>query len=163
MTEPWLSGTFSDLHPVPRAVLHSFEQARTDLAQWTEGLDTEQLWARPFGLGPAGFHIRHAARSIDRLFTYAQGRLLDEAQMSALRTEMDAGASREELLGELNDVMDRVSGEIRAMDPAQLPEPRGVGKKQLPTTVAGLLIHIAEHTQRHVGEAIVTARVLKAL
>ncbi|MCC6362024.1 MAG: DinB family protein [Bryobacterales bacterium] len=163
MTEPWLSGSLTHLHPVPRAVLHCFEQARADLAHWTEGLSPEQLWARPFGLGPAGFHIRHAARSIDRLFTYAQGRLLDEAQMSALAAEMDAGASREELLDELGRVLGRVSEQLRALDPAALQESRGVGRKQLPTTVTGLLIHIAEHTQRHVGEAIVTVRVLKAL
>ncbi len=163
MTEPWLSGSLTHLHPVPRAVLHCFEQARADLAHWTEGLSPEQLWARPFGLGPAGFHIRHAGRSIDRLFTYAQGRLLDEAQMFLLGTEMDAGASREELLDEFGRILNRAGEQIRALDPAVLLESRGVGRKQLPTTVAGVLIHIAEHTQRHVGEAIVTARVLKAL
>jgi hypothetical protein len=43
---------------------------------------------------------------------------------------------------------------IRALDPARLTEPRAVGRKHLPTTVIGLLTHIAEHTQRHVGQAI---------
>ncbi|MBV6432790.1 MAG: hypothetical protein IANPNBLG_02934 [Bryobacteraceae bacterium] len=161
--EPWLSGTLTGVHPVPRAVLHCFEQARADLDSWTAGLTPEQLWARPLGLGPAGFHIRHAARSIDRLFTYVQGGLLDEAQMHLLGTEMEAGASREELLDEFGRVTGRVSEQLRALDPAKLEEARGVGRKQLPSTVAGLLIHIAEHTQRHVGEAIVTVRVLKAL
>ncbi len=47
---------------------------------------------------------------------------------------------------------------IRSLDPSSLAEPRWVGRNRLPTTVIGLLTHIAEHTQRHVGEAIVTAR-----
>jgi len=83
--------------------------------------------------------------------------------MFLLGTEMDAGASREELLDEFGRILNRAGEQIRALDPAVLLESRGVGRKQLPTTVAGVLIHIAEHTQRHVGEAIVTARVLKAL
>jgi uncharacterized damage-inducible protein DinB len=43
-----------------------------------------------------------------------------------------------------------------------LDEVRTVGKKQLPTTVAGLLVHIADHTQRHVGQAITTAKIVAA-
>ena len=50
---------------------------------------------------------------------------------------------------------------IRAIDPGTLAEPREVGRRQLPTTVAGLLTHIAEHTARHVGEAIITAKVIR--
>jgi hypothetical protein len=50
---------------------------------------------------------------------------------------------------------------VRSLDPATLNEPREVGRKKLPSTVGGLLTHIAEHTQRHVGEAIITARILK--
>jgi uncharacterized damage-inducible protein DinB len=37
-----------------------------------------------------------------------------------------------------------------------------VGKKQLPTSVGGLLVHLADHTQRHVGQIVTTAKVLKA-
>lgn len=37
-----------------------------------------------------------------------------------------------------------------------------MGKKRLPTTVAGLLVHVADHTQRHVGQAITTAKVVLA-
>ncbi|MEP6714465.1 MAG: DinB family protein, partial [Terriglobia bacterium] len=41
---------------------------------------------------------------------------------------------------------------------ATLREWRRVGRQQLPTTVIGLLVHIAEHTQRHVGQAISAAK-----
>ena len=50
---------------------------------------------------------------------------------------------------------------MRAIDVAQLREPRGVGRKMLPTTVIGLLTHIAEHTQRHVGQAISAAKLAR--
>ena len=47
----------------------------------------------------------------------------------------------------------------RAFDPARLAEPRTVGRRRLPTTAIGLLTHTAEHTQRHVGQAIAHERV----
>lgn len=43
-----------------------------------------------------------------------------------------------------------------------LLEPRSVGRAQLPSTLLGLLVHAAEHTQRHVGQLLVTARILLA-
>jgi uncharacterized damage-inducible protein DinB len=52
---------------------------------------------------------------------------------------------------------------LRSLDPARLSEPRSVGRKQLPTTLQGLLVHIAEHSQRHVGQAIVAVRLLQKL
>jgi hypothetical protein len=52
---------------------------------------------------------------------------------------------------------------LRTIDPPTLAEPRAVGRKQLPTTVIGLLIHIAEHTQRHVGQAIAAAKLAMAI
>jgi hypothetical protein len=55
---------------------------------------------RPLGIAPIAFHIRHIARSIDRLLTYAEGKPLSEAQLAALRTELDGGAnSRRALSG----------------------------------------------------------------
>ena len=40
-------------------------------------------------------------------------------------------------------------------------EPREIGRKKLPTTVIGLLTHIAEHTQRHVGQAISASKLAR--
>jgi hypothetical protein len=51
---------------------------------------------------------------------------------------------------------------VRALNPASLADPRQVGRKRLPTTVIGLLTHIAEHTQRHVGQAISAAKLARA-
>lgn len=162
MTEPWISGSHADVHPLVRPLLHAFDHALLDLGRWTDGMTTEQIWARPMGLGPIGFHLRHITGSTDRLFTYAVGGTLSEAQMQALRTEMEPGAELEALMAEMKSTFERVAQTVRSLGPAALAEPRTVGRKMLPTTLHGLLVHIAEHTMRHVGEAIVTARVVKA-
>jgi uncharacterized damage-inducible protein DinB len=52
--------------------------------------------------------------------------------------------------------------QLRRTDINTLADKRGVGRKQIPSTVIGLLFHAAEHVQRHVGQLIVTARILKA-
>ncbi|HET9283363.1 MAG TPA: DinB family protein, partial [Candidatus Angelobacter sp.] len=51
---------------------------------------------------------------------------------------------------------------IRSFTPQQMEEPRKVGKTQLPTSVGGLLVHVADHTLRHVGQAITTAKIVVA-
>ncbi len=147
--EPWLRGPIPDVDPLTAPVLYAFIQAREDLARYTENLTTEQLWS-----GTVGFHIRHITRSTDRLITYLKGQQLAPEQFG----EGEPGASREELLAELDSAFKRAELVIRAIDPATLAEPREVGRKKLPTTVIGLLTHIAEHTQRHVGQAITGAR-----
>jgi hypothetical protein len=161
LPEPWLRGPIEGLGPLVAPILYAFQQAREDLARFTEGLTTEQIWARPHGFGPVGFHLRHIAGSVDRLMTYLEGRALDEAQMAALQAEMEPDATRDELLAVVDAAFAKAEGVVRGIDPKALAEPRGVGRKQLPTTVIGLLTHIAEHTQRHVGEAIVTAKLAR--
>jgi len=158
LPEAWLRGPISGVDALLAPLLHSLQMAREDLAQWTEGLTTGQIWATPHGFGSVGFHLRHIAGSTDRLMTYVQGQQLSETQMAALRTEKDPGASRETLLAVLNAAFENAEAVVRSLSPAQLAEPRAVGRRQLPTTIIGLLFHIAEHTQRHTGQAISAAR-----
>ena len=158
--EPWLRGTLTDVPAVPRAVLHALELADEDLKNWCAGLTDDELHARPSGLAPVAFHLRHIARSLDRLLTYAEGRGLSDAQLGALETELDAPASREEIFAELAASFSGSVARIRAINPETLEDKRSVGKKGLPTTVGGLLVHIADHTQRHVGQAVVTAKIV---
>jgi hypothetical protein len=163
LPEPWLRGPIADVSPLVAPALHAFEQAREDLAKHTEGLTCEQIWARPFGLAPAGFHLRHIAGSVDRLTTYLFGGQLDREQLAELKEEMEPGASREELLEGVNTALLRAAGKIRSLDAAALSEPRAVGRRQFPTTVIGLVVHIAEHTERHVGQAISAAKLARAV
>jgi hypothetical protein len=154
LAEPWLRGALPGVDPLLAPLLYSFQQAREDLARFTEGLTPEQLWARPYGFNPVGREIRHIGGSVDRLITYAEGRQLTDRQMRELNSEFEPGATREELLRELDERLARAESVVRSIDPKLAAEPRAVGRKQLPTTVIGLIVHIAEHTQRHVGQAI---------
>jgi len=120
------------------------------------------MWATPLDLGPVGFHVRHIGGSVERLMVYLQGGQLSDAQMADLKSEMMPGASRDELMAQLDARFRAAEQTARGIDPGSWMEPRYVGRKQLPTTVGGLMTHIAEHTQRHVGEAIVTAKVVRA-
>ena len=163
LMEPWMSGSFTDVHPALRTLLHSLEHVRLEMREWTAGLTTDQLWARPHGITAAGFHIRHIAGSTERLFTYAEGRRLDEAQLAALKAEAEPGASCEELLQQVDSMFETVAAKTRLIDPATLTEPRAIGRKQLPTTVIGLLVHIGEHNLRHLGQLVVSVKVLRAI
>jgi hypothetical protein len=150
------------LHPALAAALFGFQQTREDLARHTAGLTFGQVWARPHGLAPLGFQLKHIAGSVDRLSTYLAGRPLDVAQMAALAAEMEPGASLEDLLAAVDAALRQAERVIRAIDPATFPDPRWVGRKRLPTTVIGLLVHIAEHTQRHLGQAIAAAQLARS-
>ncbi len=161
--EPWLRGPLPGVDPFIAPLLFSFQMAREDLAQHTAALTTDQIWATPNGFGSVGFHLRHIAAATDRLMTYAAGAPLSEAQLSVLKTEKDPGATREMLLAAIDAAFAKAESTARAIDPATLTAPRTVGRKQLPTTVIGLLIHTAEHTQRHVGQAISAAKLARNL
>jgi uncharacterized damage-inducible protein DinB len=157
-----LRGTHTETPFAQRAVLHALELAKEDLEKWCGNLSDEQLNARPSGIAPVAFHIRHIARSIDRLLTYAEAGELSPRQMTALKSELDSGATHKELFAELAAAFTKSAARIKSFDAAKLEESRKVGKKQLPTTVGGLLVHVADHTQRHVGQAITTAKIVLA-
>jgi len=160
--EPWLRGTLANVPAVPRAVLHALELAKEDIERWCAGLTGEELQTRPSGLPPVAFHLRHIARSLDRLLTYAEGRQLASAQLEALHAELDAPVSRSELFAELAHALDHAAARIRALASSDLSELRAVGQKRLPSTLGGLLVHVADHTQRHVGQSITTAKIIVA-
>ena len=158
LLEPWLRGPMPGVNPMTAPVLYALQQAREDLAKYTGGLTTRQIWAMPYGMGPIGFHLRHIAGSTDRLITYLEAKQLSEAQLQTLQAEKEPGASCQELLAEVDSSFCRAEAVVRSIDSASLIEPRYVGRKQLPTTVIGLLTHIAEHIQRHVGQVISAAK-----
>lgn len=162
-TEPWLRGTHTDVPVVARAVLYSFELASDDAAHWTEGLTDLEVHAQPFGLMSVAAQLRHLAGSADRLLTYAEGQQLSEEQLKALKAEQKGAETLEQLLAEVNRAFRQAAERVRALASGDLDAERKVGRKSLPTTLGGTLIHIAEHTQRHVGQLVTTAKVLRAL
>jgi uncharacterized damage-inducible protein DinB len=162
LQEPWLRGTLAELPSVHRAVLHALELAGEDLQRWCGQLTDAQLNQRPAQIAPVAFHLRHIARSLDRLLTYAEGASLDEKQLLALKSELDPGDTRTDLFAELSSALTNSAIRICSFARVDLESPQSVGRNKLPTTVGGLLVHVADHTQRHVGQAITTAKIVLA-
>lgn len=163
MVEPWLRGTLAEVDAVLRAVLHALELAREDVERWTADLSDAELEAQSLGLPSVGRQMRHMVRSLDRLLTYAEGRQLSAEQMASLKTEIDSGSSREALFAEFESGISSAASRVRAFAPESYGEARAVGRKMLPTTVGGLLVHCADHTQRHVGQLVTTAKVIAGM
>jgi uncharacterized damage-inducible protein DinB len=165
-TEPWLRGTHTDVPAAGRAVLHALELALDDLTRWTAGLTDAEVHAQPLGLTPIAFHLRHIARAIDRILTYAEGEQLSAEQIALLKTEMGGEGKLQplaELLAEVEVAFTDAAERILVLATANLDTPRFVGRRRLPTSIGGAMIHVADHTQRHVGQVVTTAKVLKAL
>lgn len=160
LPEPWLRGTHADVPAVLRAALHALELAEEDLRKWCGPLTDEQLNARPGGIAPVAFHLRHIPRSADRLLTYAEGRALTGDQLAVMKTELDSGAASAELFAELRAGFAEAAARIRAFAGQNLEQPRSVGGRKLPTSLGGLVVHVADHTQRHTGQAITTAKIV---
>jgi uncharacterized damage-inducible protein DinB len=161
--EVWLRGAVPDIPPLLQPVAHGLLQCREELHAQIEGLGPDELWMRPSDAASVGFHVRHAAGSLDRLFTYARGESLSPAQHEALANEgvpdlaPDAGRT---LLAVFDAAVDRALAQLRNTAEATLLQPRGVGRAQLPSTTLGLLFHAAEHTQRHAGQLVTTVKML---
>ena len=160
MVEPWLRGTLVEVDAVRRQVLHALELAGEDVDRWCAGLSDAEMNARPYGIAPVAFHLRHVARSLDRLLTYGEGRSLSGAQRDALAGEMEGGAYAEGVMAEVRAGLGEARRRVMEISAASYEEARGVGREMLPSTVGGLMVHCAEHTQRHVGQAVTTAKVV---
>jgi uncharacterized damage-inducible protein DinB len=161
--EPWLRGTYADVQAVGRAVLHALDLALDDLTKWTTGLTDAEVHSQPLGLTSVAFHLRHIARSTDRILTYAEGGQITAEQLAVLKAEQSGSESLAELLAEVEASFSNAAARVRVLATADFDTFRGVGRKQLPTSIGGALIHVADHTQRHVGQVVTTAKVLKAL
>jgi uncharacterized damage-inducible protein DinB len=161
-TEPWLRGTYADVPAAGRAVLHALDLALDDIAKWTAGLTDAEIHSQPLGLTSIAWHLRHIARSTDRILTYAEGNQLAAEQVAALKAESTGEESLAELIAEVEISFSNAAERIRVLATSDLNTPRFVGRKQLPTSIGGALIHVADHTQRHVGQVVTTAKVLNA-
>jgi len=162
--EVWLRGPLADIPALLQPVAHSLLQSREELHATLGGLAPTDVWITPGGAGSVGFHARHAAGSLDRLFTYARGEPLNAAQKAALAAEGQPDLRPQVLAGllaEFDAAVERALAQLRATDESTLTDARGVGRGQLPSTVVGLLFHAAEHTQRHMGQLMTTARVIQ--
>lgn len=162
--EAWLRGPVAGVPAALQPVAHALVQAREDAAALAAELPASRLWDTPGGAASAGFHLQHLDGVLDRMLTYARGEGLDAAQAAALEAEgvPDDALTPTGLAEAFAARVEAALAQLRATDPAALADPRGVGRKQIPQTVLGILVHAAEHSQRHVGQLLVTVRVLTA-
>jgi uncharacterized damage-inducible protein DinB len=158
-----MRGPIEGIAPLLMPVAHALIQARDELERMASEVPHEHVWLRPGGAASIGFHVRHLGAALDRLFTYARGERLSDAQKEAFRTEAEPGdppAALADLVKDATAQIDRALDQLRRTADDQLLEHRGVGRAQLPSNVLGLLFHAAEHSTRHTGQLITTAKVL---
>ena len=162
-TEWWQRGPIAGVPDVLQPVAHILLQVQESVHELVDGLTEEQWNARPANVASAAFHVRHITGVIDRLFTYARGQTLNDAQFAALKLEREpvTVADVSTVLSALDARVGAAIDELRNTDPATLGDFRGIGRKQLPSTVIGCLVHGAEHSMRHVGQLSVTVRVVR--
>jgi uncharacterized damage-inducible protein DinB len=78
-----------------------------------------------------------------------------------MKSELNPDAIHDQIFAELNRSLDLAATRIRAFSAEHLNHPRIVGRQQMSSTVNGLVVHVADHAQRHVGQAITTAQIAK--
>lgn len=164
--EAWLRGPVDGVLPELQSVAHALVQVREDLQGLQGSLTNDALWITPGGAASIGFHVRHLAGALDRLLTYARGEPLSAEQRSALAAERDASRAPNDVQGLFEQTIATIDSalvQVRATRRDELFEFRAVGKAALPSSVIGLLAHAAEHSARHAGQAITTAKVVRGL
>jgi uncharacterized damage-inducible protein DinB len=150
--------------PLLQPVAHALVDADEDVQKFVPALNAAEVAARPGGAAPVAYHVVHAIGSLDRLFTYARGEALNETQLQALAAEkaLDPYAfTPKQLAAAFAAAVEKAHVQLRFTPDAELLETRLVGRAQLPSTTLGLLVHAAEHTARHVGQIVTTAKVVR--
>lgn len=156
--EPWMRGILPGVDPVIGHLLRASEHIREDLERAIAALTTEQIWSKPYGMTSAGFHAKHLAGSTERLCTYLEGKQLTAQQLAAIGQESQGTESAADLIASVRRSLARYEQLVRALTPERFGDKREIGRRRLETTAIGLAIHIAEHGQRHVGQAISAAK-----
>ena len=161
--EVWLRGPVPGVPDALMPAAHAFLQTMEDVARASLDLSIDQLWQTPGGSASVGFHILHLAGSTDRLLTYARGARLSADQRAALTAEQaPERRAAPALIADLQRAIDAALAQLRSTDAQTLFEPRTVGRASLPSSVLGLLFHAAEHSQRHAGQVVTTARIVRS-
>ncbi len=161
--EYWLRGPIEGVPALLQPVAHALLQARDEIKTAFVSFPENKLWEKPNGVASPAFHLQHLCGVIDRLLTYAKGEQLNPHQLAFLAEEgiRKENITAELLISQFDKQVDKAIALLKLTDIHTLTETRGVGRKQIPSTVIGLLFHAAEHTMRHTGQLLVTIAMLK--
>jgi len=160
--EVWLRGPLPGVPALLQPVAHALLQVREDVEALMVDFPAEQLWTRPGGVASVGFHLQHLSGVLDRLFTYSRGEALSASQLEFLEREGKDSVpapSSQDLVAAFGRQVEQSIRDLSSVDESTLTQARTVGRGRLPSTVLGLLVHAAEHAQRHAGQLLVTVRV----
>ena len=141
-------------------VFFSFAQVREDLQKHSVGISDGEVWT-PLAGSSLGFQLKHLAGSVDRITSYLIGRRLDADQLDFLKREAQPSGTLSELLAMVEQSLNKSQDQLLTVDAESLYAARTVGRRALPTTVVGLIVHLAEHTQRHLGQVITLTKLLR--
>ncbi|SEK72761.1 DinB family protein [Parapedobacter koreensis] len=163
--EVWMRGPIPGVPPLLQPVAHALLQAKEEMGRYMAGFDDSHLWVMPADVASVGFHLQHITGVIDRMFTYAADKPLSKLQFEYLQSEGKAlpGITAEDLVSAFGKQVDIAIARLQKMGEKDLTDTRHLGRKRIPTTLIGLLFHAAEHTQRHVGQLLVTVKLLPLL
>jgi uncharacterized damage-inducible protein DinB len=161
--EYWMRGPIDGIPPLLQPVAHALLQARDEVNELMQNFPELLLWEKPANVASPAFHLQHLTGVLDRLFTYAKAQPLSQEQLAYLSAEgkQNENVTLSSLLDNFNKQIDLSLQQLKITDENTLTAFRGVGRKQLPSTVMGLLFHAAEHTMRHTGQLLVTVKNLK--
>lgn len=165
LPEVWLRGPLPSVPALLQPVAHALLQAREELFELMDDFPESLLWQKPANLASPGFHLQHLTGVLNRLFTYARAEALSDVQLESLKAEGNPPSdeySVQTLIDAFRKQVDLALKQLSHQDEQRLTEMRGVGRAQIPSTVIGLYTHAAEHTMRHLGQLLVTVKVLKA-
>ncbi|MEH6681586.1 MAG: DinB family protein [Sediminicola sp.] len=163
LPEFWLRGPVDGIPALLQPAAHALLQSSEEVTRYLVGFPEEQLWARPAGRASVGFHLHHLTGVLDRMLTYSKGEPLSEKQLLYLQNEGNENerSNSSELAAAFQTKVTEALEYFKKVSDATLTAPRTVGRKKLPSTVIGLLFHASEHSQRHIGQLLVTVSILK--
>jgi hypothetical protein len=162
--EVWQRGPLENIPSLLQPIAHALLQAREELFDMMNSFSEKLLWERPANVASPAFHLQHLTGVLDRLFTYARKEQLSGDQLYALSMEgnqMETSSSMMELIELFDKQVDLSISELSNVNTDMLTDVRTIGRKQIPTTLIGLYVHAAEHTMRHIGQLLVTVKVLE--
>jgi len=160
--EVWLRGPIPEIPQLLQPAAHALLQTYEELLLWLEEFDENLLWTKPAGRASVGFHLQHLTGVLDRMMTYAKEQSLTEAQFDYLKKEgiADENITSTQLIANFEQKVDEALDYFKTLNTSVLLENRMVGRKALPSTTLGILFHAAEHSQRHLGQLLVTVSLL---
>ncbi len=161
--EAWLRGPVAEVPALLQPAAHALIQSREEVTEYLKDFPEELLWKKIAGRASVGFHLQHITGVLDRMLTYAEEKALSASQFDFLKKEGEENPEIlvENLVTEFSEKVDKALEFLRNIPEENLTNFRSVGRKKLPSSVIGLLFHAAEHSQRHVGQLLVTVSVLK--